>query len=190
MKAFLSDIKRVFDVIDAEKQEIDPILISVLMMAEDRRYLFHLGLDPIAVCRAVCHWFKGKIEGASTIEAQLYRTISGHREMRISRKLREAASSIVISISRPKDRIAAAYLGSAYFGFECRGIGFAAQRLGYCRAEWDLVSACDLISRLKRPTKLPLTHPENVSLRRRFQWLLRRAEAKLLPAESVAEAGS
>src|SRR5690348_10551479 len=68
------------------------IVQALLISGEDHRFFGHCGIDPIAVCRAIWRGVVlGHREGASTIEMQLVRVVTGRFERTLTRKLREAA---------------------------------------------------------------------------------------------------
>ena len=64
----------------------------------------------------------GTIQGASTIEQQFVRVMSGRYERSVARKLREQALAIAISRRREKKQVAAAYLSVAFYGSARRGV--------------------------------------------------------------------
>ena len=93
-----SQWRRLCDSIDKLEQEIaqsdfpspTPQTCEFLIVGEDRRFYFHPGVDPLALCRAI--WktlFCGSRQGASTIAMQLVRTINGCYEKTLKRKFIE-----------------------------------------------------------------------------------------------------
>lgn len=91
--------------------------VQALVAAEDRRNALHPGVDPIGIVRAIlAHLTKKGVQGASTIEQQFVRVVSGSYERTIQRKIREQALAIAVSRRRSKTQIASAYLGIAYYG--------------------------------------------------------------------------
>lgn len=73
-----------------ESQENYGKLVRFLIVAEDNRFYNHPGYDVVGICRAiykdVC---KGKREGASTIEQQLVRVLTGDYRFSVRRKIKE-----------------------------------------------------------------------------------------------------
>ena len=133
-------------------QYLSQNLIDTLILAEDKRYLSHLGFDPIAVIRAI--WsllIKHKLQGASTIEQQFIRTITRRYELTLSRKLREILLAFIISASFQKNQIARAYLCVAYFGWHMNGIKQACRRLSVNPETATVAQASQIIARLKYP---------------------------------------
>lgn len=98
--------------------EVPPLLVMGLQAVEDRNFKHHHGIDPWGVMRAM--WVnvrEGELEqGASTLTQQLVRSLFLSREKRISRKLKEAAYSIIIEARYDKRRILEAYLNQVYLG--------------------------------------------------------------------------
>ena len=112
-----SDIKKCLEFIDSTKIELPLQFLSSLIVAEDHRNALHPGIDPIAIIRATYVWLRfGQIQGASTIEQQFVRTVSGRHEKKISRKIREQIIAVAVSRRRSKFQITTAYLSIAFYG--------------------------------------------------------------------------
>jgi penicillin-binding protein 1A len=140
------------------------VLQAMLVTGEDHRFHSHFGIDFIAVCRAswrtiVC----GHREGASTIEMQLVRVLTGHYERKIPRKIREAFLAVLLSGAVPKSDISRCYLYIAYYGTWMQGFPCAIKRLGIKACEMNIRQAAYLAARLKYP------EPKIMSYNRRRQ---------------------
>lgn len=137
---------------------------ALLISGEDHRFFSHYGIDPIAVCRVVwrrcVHW---KREGASTIEMQLVRVLTGRYERTVSRKLREAALATLVSVIVPKSELPALYLRVAYYGWHMNGFTEACRRLNLNPSSMSRQDAAGLVARLKYP------EPREMPPRRRKQ---------------------
>lgn len=95
------------------------VLINLLIASEDHRYNHHFGFDPIAIIRAMFKTLMcNKLEGASTIEQQLVRTIIKRHEITTKRKINEIILSSIMSIRHSKKDLAYSYLNIAYYGSE------------------------------------------------------------------------
>ena len=98
--------------------EVPPLLVKGLQAVEDRNFKHHHGIDPWGVMRAM--WVnvrEGELEqGASTLTQQLVRSLFLTREKRFTRKLKEAAYSLIIEARYDKQRIMEAYLNQVYLG--------------------------------------------------------------------------
>jgi len=146
-------------------------LVNALIAAEDHRFYAHAGVDFFAVVRAIVSCVQGRIQGASTIEQQLVRTITGRRDRTARRKLGECVIACYISANFSKDELACAYLRAAYFGFEVNGFKHAARYFGICVEEPTIIDACFLVAMLKRPYAKSKDIDE---LARRADWVRRR----------------
>src|SRR5690242_20336233 len=74
------------------------LLQELLVSGEDHRHGRHHGFDLIAIARAVWRRIaRGKYEGASTIEQQLVRVITGRYERTLRRKVREIGLAMLLS---------------------------------------------------------------------------------------------
>jgi membrane carboxypeptidase/penicillin-binding protein PbpC len=115
---FRDDLTACLAVTDAfRSRDISVDLLRVLIVAEDRRNSVHVGIDPISIVRATVHFIAfRKIEGASTIEQQFVRVVTGRYKRTIPRKLREQVLAIILARLRSKRHIASAYLQIAFYG--------------------------------------------------------------------------
>jgi hypothetical protein len=96
---------------------------AALVAGEDHRYSYHFGLDPIAIARAILQTCVfGRLQGGSTIEQQLTRTLTGDYRRSLSRKISEALLASTLFGCFTKEELARAYLASAHFGYGMRGI--------------------------------------------------------------------
>lgn len=147
---------------------------QLLISGEDHRFFSHGGIDLIAICRAI---WRGVVlrqpEGASTIEMQVVRVISGRFERTLQRKLREMALATLITRAIPKEVVPAVYLRIGYYGWRMNGFGSACQRLGLSGEALTPVQTARLVARLKYPQPRT-THPKRwAQISARAQHLLR-----------------
>jgi len=112
---------------------------KALVAFEDRRFYYHLGIDPIAVGRAL--WKnvqKGKIvEGGSTISMQTVRLMRKGKSRTVFEKMIEAVLALRLEFRYSKKEILALYARHAPFGGNVVGIDAAAWRY-FGRAAADL----------------------------------------------------
>ena len=103
---------------------------TALLQYEDRRYHYHLGIDPIAVVRALYLNIKhGKVvSGASTITMQLARLSHKKAPRNLYQKLKEALLSVRIEVWHKKSKILQWYVSMAPFGGNVVGLKTAAWR--------------------------------------------------------------
>ncbi len=118
-----------------EIDAISPALLQAVVMAEDRRFFAHGGVDFRAVAAAaVQRWVVGPQRGASTITMQLAAMLdpglrpAGNRRTFLQ-KWRQAQAAWEIEGSWDKRRILEAYLNRVYFSGELQGIHAAARAL-------------------------------------------------------------
>lgn len=134
--------------------EFEILLVDLLTVAEDHRYRSHFGFDVIAIGRALWRFFTSKkIEGASTLEQQLVRTITKKYRVTLRRKIEEIAVSLLVSLNNNKDDIAYTYLSVAYFGSDITGYKAASEvlELGESLQNCRITHGAGIVSLLKRP---------------------------------------
>jgi len=127
-------------------------MCKFLIAGEDRRFYYHPGVDPLALCRAA--WktlFCGSRKGASTIAMQIVRTITGRYEKTWQRKLLEIILAVRLTRYIPKDRLPIVYLWIAYYGAGMNNFKQACSRLHLDPRSVDSFEAAKLVARLKYP---------------------------------------
>ena len=147
-----SDINKCLDVVDSQKTLLPNSFIVSLIAAEDHRNAIHPGVDPIAILRAVyVRWRFGDVQGASTVEQQFVRVVSGRYERTLARKAYEQMLAICVSRRRSKVRIANAYLTIAYYGSSMVGATGLRTKFGSNLSTSDIGGIREMIARLKYP---------------------------------------
>lgn len=150
-----------------------PTLIAALVAGEDHRFYRHKGVDPIAIASALYRLFvSGKLSGASTIEQQLVRVLTGERKRTLRRKLREILLASYTSNNYSKSDIAEMYLGVAYFGSGMNGAEEACKYLSIPLSQASCRQAASLIARLKYPQPYALTAERQFLIARRTEYIL------------------
>jgi monofunctional glycosyltransferase len=124
IESFCNDLNKCIKIVDKYEFSIpDDRLIQALILAEDHRNDLHPGIDPIGILRAFTILIiKGKIQGASTIEQQFIRVVTGNYKRNIFRKFREQILALILTRYKSKKAIASAYLSIAFFGSEYIGL--------------------------------------------------------------------
>jgi penicillin-binding protein 1C len=111
--------------------EFSPHLIEAIILTEDKRFRYHLGVDPLAALRALFqNLSQGKIvSGASTITMQLARLSMGLAPgpRTYKRKLKEVLVALTIERHHDKDEILALYMNWAPLGGPNLGFQAAAR---------------------------------------------------------------
>jgi membrane peptidoglycan carboxypeptidase len=97
---------------------IPPVVVSAVIAAEDRRFMRHIGVDMLAVSRALLSNAReaGVVRGASTITQQLARSLFLNRERTWWRKAREIGIALWLERRYAKREILEAYLNTVYLG--------------------------------------------------------------------------
>jgi len=153
------------------KNKHSELLLDALILAEDRRYLLHSGVDLIGILRALLvYTINGKLQGASTIEQQFVRTVTLDNRITLSRKIREQKLAIMIAEFTSKKTIANSYLDIAYFGWKMNGIKSSCTRLGYDINLLNIDQVSHLIAMLRYPMlKIPsIVRLKQIKNRKRF----------------------
>ncbi|MEZ5331377.1 MAG: transglycosylase domain-containing protein [Thermoanaerobaculia bacterium] len=151
-----------------------------LLAAEDSRFFDHIGLDGIAIARAVLANLErgGVAQGGSTLTQQLVKLRDLSPRRSLGRKASEALRALALEAEYSKEEILEAYLDHVYYGHvdgvHLYGLGAAA------RAYWgrepealSLAQAAALAALVQSPNRMsPVRNPEQ--LRPRYEWVLDR----------------
>ena len=169
--------------IDALEGEIEyfsslcpsPRMCRLLIVAEDHRLGRHMGVDLIALCRAV--WktlFCGQRQGASTIAMQLTRTITGNFDRTVRRKAVEMLLAIRLTRYVAKERLPLLYLWCGYYGWRMNSFQQACWRLDLDPSSMTLQEEAELVARLKYPQPRECNSKRMGAIRTRGQYLIER----------------
>lgn len=152
---FVADLERCLDVVDRLGEAVPYPFTGVLIEAEDRRSAYHFGVDPIGMLRAVwAYLVSGHVQGASTIEQQLVRVVTGRYEPTAIRKVREQLLAVALARHRPKLSIASAYLAIAFYGSGYIGLDGLRSKFGRHLHRVSEKQALRFVSQLKYPRPL------------------------------------
>ncbi len=171
-------------------------VVDAVVIAEDRRFWTHAGVDALAVTRAAHVNFKrGELhQGASTITQQLARTLFLDTNRTWSRKFRETAIALMLEVRYSKSRILEAYLNSVYLGQDgdvpVYGFPAAARRfLGKDVTALEIDEAAWLAGAIRAPNRM-LAGSRLEAQRRRDDILLAMREQGFIDAEILRKATS
>ncbi len=171
-----ADVEKCVAVVDSQRDSLPSPFIVSLIAAEDHRNAIHPGVDPISILRAVyVRWRCGMVQGASTVEQQFVRVVSGHYDRTLTRKLYEQALAICVSRRRTKTQIANVYLMIAYYGSGLVGIDGLRARLGADLWSADVGPVRAMIARLKYPEPSRPTRTWRANVGARVAYIERRA---------------
>jgi penicillin-binding protein 1C len=103
---------------------------QALILFEDKRFNYHLGIDPIAIVRAAIANFKTQkiVSGASTLNMQIARLSRPGKSRTIFQKLIEILLALHLEVRMNKDEIIALYASHAPFGGNVVGLEAASWR--------------------------------------------------------------
>lgn len=123
----------------ASPEEVPENLKRAVVRVEDRRFYWHLGVDPIAILRAMRFNLTsiGKVQGASTLPQQLVKLTEKAYHRGWKQKLWEMGLAFNLSLHYSKQELLLAYLNQveflngvrgyrsaclSYFGKECAAL--------------------------------------------------------------------
>ncbi len=142
---------------------VDPRYVSLLVMAEDRRFGLHPGIDPLAVIRAAGQGLRhGRVvSGASTLTMQVARLLNP-RPRTLGAKLAESLRALQLQWRLGRSGVLDAYLTLAPFGGTLEGAEAAAQSwFGKSPRQLTLAEAALLVALPQSPERLrPDRHPK------------------------------
>lgn len=142
---------------------------ATIIAAEDRRFRYHVGLDPKALTRAMVKNIKAGryVEGGSTLTQQLSKNVFLTPNKTLRRKAQEMMLSIWLEQAFTKDEILEMYLSRVYFGSGAWGLEAASKRyLGKSANELTIAEGAMMAGLLKAPSLYnPVSAPERSSKR-------------------------
>jgi penicillin-binding protein 1B len=154
--------------------QLPPVLIDAVLAAEDQRFFWHPGIDPIRMAGAALeNWRAGRVvEGGSTLTQQLVKNVHLTPERTFRRKLREIGLALRLELRHSKEDILEAYLTQIYLGQDrgraIHGVA-SASRVYFDRdvTELGVTEAALLAGIIRGPNALsPFRHPERATARR------------------------
>lgn len=154
-------------------------LIYAFISAEDKKFFEHIGIDPLAIIRAVFtnivnNFSNKKMIGASTITQQVVKNLLLTNEVSLERKFKEMILAVRIENILNKEQILELYLNDIYLGYGSYGI--AAASLNYFNKsinELTLEEVAFLAALPKAPNNYnPITKYSNAIERR--NWVLQK----------------
>ncbi len=171
------DIKKCLEVVDSSGQKVPILFFASLVAAEDHRSTMHQGVDPIAMARAVYVRIRfGHVQGASTIEQQFVRVVTGRFDRTLGRKAREQMLAIAVSRQREKHQIASAYLSIAFYGSGCIGVRGLRSGCGFELSSAEQSDVMRMMARLKYPQPLQPSLELKRKLNRRIEYIRSRED--------------
>ena len=170
-------------------EEVDPRYLEMLIAYEDKRFYFHLGVDGLALLRAIGQLARyGRVvSGASTLTMQTARLLEP-RPRTLGAKLVEMARALQLEWRYSKKEILGFYLTLAPFGGNIEGVRAAGLGyLGRAPRHLSLAEAALLVALPQAPSRLRPDRWPTAARRARNRVLNRVAIAlDLTPAELEA----
>ena len=177
LETFRNDLARIGDSATAfsatQTQAITPLELMTIIL-EDRRFFHHFGVDLQSVLRETAKAMRFRAHGgASTIDMQFVRTVTGFRRNTLTRKLYEMALAMALQAKCGKWTIIRSYLACAYFGSGLIGADAAGDRVFGKRADLlDLEEAAFIAAMLACPRPLNGSPKWEAKVRRRAHYAL------------------
>ncbi len=177
--------------LQATAQQVDPRYLRFLYAYEDKRFLSHPGVDPLAMTRAAWQWAHNRkiISGGSTLTMQVARLLEPRSERTLVVKLREVLRAVELERSLSKDEILSLYLSLAPFGGNLEGVRAAS--LAYFGKEPARLTAGQAALLVALPQSPEARRPDrstDLARAARDRVLDRVVAAGLLPADEAAQA--
>ena len=137
---------------DVSLADIPADLQHAFVAVEDHRFYKHLGIDPIALGRAVVRDVRsgGAVEGGSTLTQQLARTLFLSNQKSYGRKAREAVLALMIDSQLTKQQILELYLNRIYLSGGVYGVETMSRHLFNRPARTLNLAECALVAGLAR----------------------------------------
>ena len=106
---------------------ISPVLIKTTLLQEDRYFYWHVGVNPIALVKAVWQTYikRSRHMGASTIAMQLARLYYHIDSKTLAGKIQQVLRALELELLYSKQDILEAYLNLAPYGGNIEGVGAA-----------------------------------------------------------------
>ena len=162
--------------------------IDAVISVEDSRFVYHHGVDPAAIARALWTDLKTHTlaEGGSTITQQLAKNELFTQEKQMARKAAEMFAAWEMEKHYSKQEIFEMYANTIYFGNGCYGIAEAAQGY-YGVAPAALTDAqCVTLAGLPQAPSLYASSPEKMTARANMV-LKRMVECKKLTEQQAVD---
>jgi penicillin-binding protein 1C len=171
--------------------DVDPKLIDMLINYEDKRFLEHGGIDPLALLRAAGQLAGNAhiVSGGSTLTMQLARLLEPRESRNFGAKFRQMFRALQIERRLTKEQILDRYLTLAPYGGNLEGVRaasfayFGKEPKRLTVSEAALLVALPQLPERRRPDR----HPENARAAR-DRVLSRTEQSALISKDDIARA--
>lgn len=174
-------------------ERVDPDYLRMLVAYEDERFYAHVGVDPVALGRAVVEsLLRGRVvSGGSTLSMQVARLLEEGATGTLAGKLRQVRVALALERALSKDEVLALYLHLAPMGGNLEGV--RAGSLAWFGKEPTRLTEAEaalLIALPQAPvTRAPDAHPAAADAARR-RVLERAVRVGAITAETAAAAAT
>lgn len=155
-------------------QQVPEKFAKCITTFEDKRFYYHPGVDPIAMCRAIWQNSRNRktVSGGSTVTMQVVRLYKQHSKRSLWNKLTEIIAAVRLECGYKKKSIMALYASNAPFGSNVVGLDAAAWR--YYGRDANQLTWGEMAALAVLPNAPALVHPgknRNTLLRKRNELL-------------------
>ena len=138
---------------------VSPLYLQALLQVEDRWFMRHPGVNPLAMLRATWQWLRAGrvVSGGSTLTMQVARILDppAGSSRTLGAKLRQIARALQLEAHLDKREILALYLNHAPMGGQVEGVEAAARGyLGKSARELSHAEAALLVALPQMPSRL------------------------------------
>ena len=145
--------------------EIPQDLKDAFVAIEDERFYQHGGFDIPRTLKATMNFIfnRSSSYGGSTINQQLVKNLTGHKEKSVERKFTEIIRAIHMNNHLSKDQILELYMNTIYLSQGCNGVKTASTKyFGKDVSELTLAECASLAGITQYPTQFdPILNPDN-----------------------------
>jgi penicillin-binding protein 1C len=177
----------------ASAEDVDPRFLKLLYAYEDKRFLTHHGVDPLAMLRAA--WQLGStgqiVSGGSTLTMQVARLLEPREHRSFTAKLRQVTRALQLEYALSKPEILSLYLTLAPYGGNLEGVRAAS--LAYFGKEPRRLTLGEAALLVALPQSPETRRPDRYAGRAqaaRDRVLDRVAAAGAVPRDEIARAKS
>ncbi|MEM1123564.1 MAG: penicillin-binding protein 1C, partial [Bacteroidota bacterium] len=142
-----------------QQVEVPSKFVTAITEFEDRRFFYHLGIDPIGIGRAMVQNIRNRkiVSGGSTLTMQVIRLARDGKARTFSEKLIELVLATRLELGYSKKEILAFYAANAPFGGNVVGLDAAAWR--YYGKKASLLTWAEAATLAVLPNSPALIHP-------------------------------
>ncbi|MDB5007419.1 MAG: pbpC [Mucilaginibacter sp.] len=160
---------------------------ACIIAFEDQRFEHHIGIDPLALVRAIKQDIKARhvVSGGSTLTMQVIR-LATHKDRTVWQKMAEIFRAIRLELTYSKAEILALYTSNAPFGSNVVGLDAASWR--YFGRSSDKLSWGEMAALAVLPNSPSLVHPGKnrlILIRKRNHLLDKLCQLKVIDATTA-----